>query len=141
MDWHERNLRAAIKTCPSGALTGPSPGDWGGRHEMDVSNLIDCFSKAQKWSVSQLPKWADDKSMRKGRWREAGVAEAFIVPTLCVDELLWDGQRLPVAEWVSVSREASTHSSTCTRLARQTQVFLSAFGQRTAKSNMPTGRR
>ena len=78
----ERNFHGPL--CTTGEMTDPS----------DEDALLGLFADAQRTSGGLVPEWCDCKIKRKDVWRQLGVPELVIVPTLYNGELLWDGSTL-----------------------------------------------
>jgi len=66
----------------------------------DPNELLGTFASSQRQIGGSLPVWTDQKIERKGVWRNMGVADNLLVPTLYAGELQWDGTAVETPEFV-----------------------------------------
>ena len=86
---------AAALLAPGARFVGPRPPPTLAL-SCSGSELLAAFGTAQ--IGARRPRWTDDKVLRKDVWRRLGVADAFLVPTLCSTELRLVGE-LPAPEF------------------------------------------
>ena len=86
---------AAALLAPGARFAGPRPPPTLAL-SCSGSELLAAFGTAQ--IGARRPRWTDDKVLRKDVWRRLGVADAFLVPTLCSTELRLVGE-LPAPEF------------------------------------------
>ena len=66
----------------------------------DPNELLGTFASSQRQIGGSLPVWTDQKIERKGVWRNMGVPDNLLVPTLYAGELQWDGTAVETPEFV-----------------------------------------
>ena len=85
------------------SFVGPEPPISHAEVQSDPAALLGAFASAQRQNSGRIlmhAAWTDQKIERKEVWREMGVPDYLIVPTLYAGELHWDGTTVEAPEFV-----------------------------------------